>query len=71
MKLLAIDRDLEHYLRVIAPGVFVFPEDKTADMWLDKLMDRYNLSGHDVDLDAQLEAILQAQMKADVIYKND
>jgi len=69
MKLLAIDRELEHYLRVLAPNFVNSESDEIlADKWLDKLMDRYNLVDDDGWLDKKLEAILRAQIKAEVIY---
>lgn len=70
MKLLAIDRELEHYLRVIAPNYNNPSQVDVAEKWLDKLMNRYNLFDDDGYLDGKLEAILQAQIKAEVIYNS-
>lgn len=80
-RILAIDRELEHYIRVIimdknytdlSPGYI-----QLADKIADKLINRYRLDYAELftgeyanydEINNQLESILQAQLKAKVFY---
>ena len=65
-RLLAIDRELEHFLRVALPE----DEDDVATTW-NALVYRYALwdyESHEIEL--KLEAILEAQKNAKVILND-
>ena len=69
MKILAIDRELEHYLRVISPNWC--DDEKLFANWFNILVERYNLDQSEPDdniIDEQLEAVLQAQVNSKVVY---
>ena len=81
MKILAIDRELEHLLRImraeyqelnsVESTIYAFKE---LFPMKDQVAERYNLDPDEKDIEIiwkQLEAILQAQIRAIVNYKTD
>ena len=76
-RILAIDLDLEHYLRVIitddaytdiTPGYVQLADERAEELIL-----RYGLSEHEGDYDEanrKLEAILEAQKRTEVKYNS-
>lgn len=65
MKILAIDRQLEDYLRIPM-------SEKKSEKLFDRLVRRYNVFFDDYGQAKDiLEAILEAQKRAKVKYKND
>ena len=72
-RILAIDRDLEHYLRVVITSPEYYDLNpqylQKADVKADELIMRYGLENKDEDYDLMndlLESILQAQKEATV-----
>ena len=73
MRVLAIDRELEHFLRVIVPEYMQLPEKPENHTWYDtqhdKICERYNLDNGEFYGDSVewMEAILRAQIQAEVV----